>query len=145
ASCVSEFPIELAGTSVECADPKPSIVDVPDRCHFAEIAGRENLIGFQEILVSERGFEHFDPVFSKKLDHALTRYTVQKCSVRYGRENTSVFGKKDVRRGKLRRVAKGVTNDRVVKTPRLCVEDGARVVRIETRSLRIHRHGLQSR
>src|SRR5581483_11445527 len=79
---VCKVPIEFSRPRIEPAGREQTVVDPDDRRDLGEIAGRENLVGGLEILVTQGLLDYGDAVAAQQIDHALARDAVEEGAVR---------------------------------------------------------------
>src|SRR5579872_576025 len=121
-------PVKFTCPGVEGTEWERSLANAGYRNHLGIIAGSENLVGFFEILVSQRFLDNSYALIAQEPDYSLPRDASQKRSIGKRGKNNSVLRHKNVGRCQFRNVAQHVANNRVIEASRVRLENAARVV-----------------
>ena len=137
-----EFPVQHAGAGVDRAGLQVAGFDLVERQHLAVIAGREQLVGLDQVLGRQGALVDLDAGFPQQLDHPLPGDAIEEGAVRHRRVGGAVLGDPQIGGRELGDVAHGVEHDRLVEAARLRVGAGASGLGIETHRLGVGRRAL---
>ena len=140
-----ELEVERARLLIDMPGLIVALLDPGDRQHLAVVAGREHLVGVQDVRLGQRRLLDLGAGLAQQPDHALAGDAVEEGAVAGRRHGDAVLGDPQVGGRELGDVGRGVERDRVVEAAPCRLDQSALHVGVEAARLGVGRRRVARR